>query len=60
MSAPPALPARPPKRNDIAPLQPGVAPPTSSNQALKLLPQPQVPFTFGLLNLKPEPCSPST
>lgn len=31
-----------------------------SGQALKLEPQPQVPFTFGLLNLKPEPKEPST
>ena len=29
-------------------------------QALKELPQPQVDFTFGLLNLKPEPSIVST
>ncbi len=29
-------------------------------QALKELPQPQVVFTFGLLNLKPEPSMVST
>ena len=28
---------------------------TRENQAEKLLPQPQVPLTFGLLNLNPEP-----
>ena len=32
----------------------------SSAYALKELPQPQVDFTFGLLNLKPEPSSVST
>ncbi len=30
------------------------------NYALKELPQPQVDFVFGLLNLKPEPSSVST
>ena len=32
----------------------------SERQALKELPQPQVDFTFGLLNLNPAPWSPST
>lgn len=34
--------------------------PGSSDQALKDEPQPQVPLTLGLPNLKPEPCTPST
>ena len=33
---------------------------TLISYALKELPQPQVDFTFGLLNLKPEPSSVST
>ncbi len=32
----------------------------TSPYAEKLLPQPHVPFTLGLLNLNPEPCIPST
>jgi len=31
-----------------------------SRQTWKDEPQPQVPVTFGLPNLKPEPCAPST
>jgi hypothetical protein len=33
---------------------------SNSAQTLKLLPQPQVDLTFGLMNLKPAPCRPST
>lgn len=38
----------------------GVAGENCKDYALKELPQPQVDFTFGLLNLKPEPSSVST
>lgn len=36
------------------------SPPAQIAHTLKLEPQPQVDLTFGLLNLKPAPCRPST
>jgi hypothetical protein len=45
-----------PMRGVARATQPG---PIKQSQALKLEPQPQDPFEFGLLNLNPAPCMPS-
>lgn len=38
----------------------GRSPTAALHQNFTDEPQPQLPVTFGLLNLKPEPCTPST